>query len=48
MVSTEEGWVGLDQQVMDLVEARELSSRYGQELRDRLLRVAKDRRWIQD
>ena len=45
---TEQGWVGLHEQVTGLVEAKELSARHGMELEARLLRVARDRGWLHD
>lgn len=45
-ITTQESWVGLADEIERLVDERELSSRHGDELQARLLRVAKDRRWV--
>ena len=46
-ITTQESWVGLAEEVERLVAERELSSRHGDELQARLLRVARDRRWTE-
>lgn len=45
---TEEGWVGLHEQVTGLAEAKQLSVRHALELEARLIRVAKARGWLHD
>src|SRR5262245_44244497 len=47
-ITTEQMWCDLYDEVGRLVDTRELSSRHGRELRDRLVRIARDRRWVQD
>lgn len=47
-ITTEESWVGLAEEVERLVDERELSSRHGDDLQARLLRVARDRRWVSE
>jgi hypothetical protein len=44
-ITTEQSWVDLAEEVERLVGEKQLSSRHGQELQDRLLRVARHRGW---